>query len=175
MTSGGLDSALLLYLIAREAASTGQRVDALTIPGPDNSIQHSSDIVAEVNRLLAQDLHHSILPDPRAGSGKLVTNGVAFALIRREYDQIFLATTQIPEHLRDSFGVPVRSTRFHPKLTQPWVSDTTKDQIAKYVIHHGLTTLIQQSHSCTVQSQGHCGWCWNCQERTWALNQADFG
>lgn len=166
MTSGGMDSALLLYLIAKEAAAKGVEVTALTIPGPGDSVAHAEEIVRLVNELTRGQVAHELL-NPSTGADLKVTKGVTQAILQRRYRAIFLATTALPDHLSDALGAPNRPKTFHPVI-QPWWTNT-KDQVVECIRSLGLEQLISASHSCTMQDEGHCGWCWNCRERSWAL------
>lgn len=166
MTSGGMDSALLLYLIVKEAAVLERQVTALTIPGPDGAEIHGPRIVQTVEQLLNISIEHELL-NPANSSDLRVSKGVTQAILQRRYNAVFLATTAVPSHLKNYQGVPDRPLSHHPVI-QPWIHNT-KYQIVEYCRRWGLDTLIANSHSCTVQSQGHCGWCWNCRERRWVV------
>jgi 7-cyano-7-deazaguanine synthase in queuosine biosynthesis len=175
MVSGGLDSALLLYLISKENKEQNNiyAIDALTVYRPDDAKNHSSRIIKLVEKLLGVTITHLEVGNPNVDPDNQVISGINDALFVRKYDNIFLATTAIPQHLINCFDVPTRDTNSYPKLTQPWGS-ITKDQIVQYIIDHQLYELIEVSHSCTGLQHGHCGYCFNCKERQWAFEQNNF-
>lgn len=166
MTSGGLDSALLLYLIVKEAADKGRQVTSLTIPGSDGAELHGPRIAKTVEQLSGIPVLHELL-NPTNSSDLRVSKGVTQAILQQRYNAVFLATTAVPSHLKDVQGVPARPPSHHPVI-QPWLHNT-KYQIVEYCRRWGLEALILASHSCTVQQQGHCGQCWNCRERRWVI------
>lgn len=175
MVSGGLDSALLLYLIIKENKEKDNlcSIDALTVYRSDDAKNHSNRVVVLIEKLLDVNITQLEVGNPNVDPNNQVISGINDALFVRKYDNIFLATTAIPQQLSNCFDVPTRDANNYPKLSQPW-GHITKDQIVQYIIDQQLTELFEVSHSCTGLQYAHCGSCFNCKERQWAFEQNNF-
>ena len=177
--SGGLDSALMLYLITKEIKEKNSNVEFITYTVDQkvkNSKYHASTIIKIVEQLNdikitnvevgGQDYAH---PDFEG------MYGVLDALNRERFtekmiDMIYLATTNVPDDLKDVSGAPKRHPQSFFKVTQPW-GEISKDQVVEYILRNNLLDLIKNTHSCTVLGNKHCGECWNCKERIWAFEK----
>jgi hypothetical protein len=184
MVSGGLDSALLLYLITKEIKDNQLDVELMTytVDKPSvNSTIHSKNIIAIIEKLNDIKINNAIVGNKEAHSDYEIVFGVIDALNRERktnmpLDILYLATTAVPEKLANEPGAPARSRNSNFAVVQPWGAET-KDNVIKLVVENKLFTLIENSHSCTDRLDYHCGECWMCKERKWALaenNVQDF-
>jgi len=171
MVSGGLDSSLLLYLITKENKDKGFPVEVvtLTVHRPDNAKDHAKRIISLVERLNNITLQNIEVGDPNTSPDLQVISGIKDSIMNKDIPLVFIATTAIPEHLKDARDVPQRDTKEYLRLSQPWGHET-KDSIVEYVVRNKLEVLIKHSHSCTGLQLGQCGRCYNCLERKWALD-----
>jgi 7-cyano-7-deazaguanine synthase in queuosine biosynthesis len=178
MLSGGLDSAVLLYLILKENKNIS--ILPFSIPKHDGShvfvprilkyFETQFDIKIPDTILIGNpDLHHS------------QQSTVAIKQIFIEYpelDFIYFATNQNPTHNFDYNRYPNGSypdrvkTSPHPKILMPFIK-MYKDEILKTVFDNDQEELLLLTHSCTEQKTGRCGQCFQCNERAWAFRQLD--
>jgi 7-cyano-7-deazaguanine synthase in queuosine biosynthesis len=171
LSSGGLDSSLLLYLIANEIKTSGRDVEvvALTIKRK-NAMDHATRVVDYIEQTTGTKIKRMNVGDPQSSSAYQVITGMWDALFVNKFPLVFLATTAIPDvSLEDGFDAPMRNTTPFPGLHQPWCHET-KDNVVKYIVENSLMDLAKLTHSCTVEDLTHCGKCFNCVERQWAFD-----
>ena len=122
--SGGLDSALLVYLCHKY--STDNTFTYFTVPRTDDSIVHAKrvldTILGENNYLTTH------LGDPNVSHDKQVLSGILSALSIPNIDMLLLADTSNPaEKLSGLEPVRVKST--HHKIVQPFFELTKVNTI----------------------------------------------
>lgn len=177
MVSGGMDSGLLLYLIAREKLKKDYDLEIIAY-SIDRKMaderRHSIRMIEEVEKRSDMSIRKKDVGGGELDSELHVIFGMMNA-VKQEMktgvplDRLFLATTSVPEELKQHDGVPTRNPTDHWLIYQPWALDT-KDQIISAIKDQELYWIIDQSHSCTCLGAGHCGTCYNCMERSWALS-----
>jgi hypothetical protein len=177
LLSGGIDSAILLYLLIKEEPKI--RIQPFTIPKNDGAYLYANPIIDHFNNKFNLTIPHTI----KVGNIKLHHSeqgkDASFEINRfyKSIDILFNALNAVPPELQDG-RQPMRSTKEpSPKVKFPFVS-MYKDQILQIMYDEGQTDLINLTHSCTERSIGRCNVCWQCCERIWAfnqLNQVDTG
>ena len=184
MVSGGLDSALMLYLLTKEIKDKNLTVDFETYTIRQDvkaSLVHSKRIISTIEKLNDIEIKNSSFWNPEAHSDYEIVFGVIGALNKEHstglpLSVLFMATTSVPEELANVPGAPYRNRKPTFAVEQPW-GDVSKDNVVKYIKENNLQILIENSLSCTNSKSIHCGECWNCKERKWALdlnNQAEL-
>jgi 7-cyano-7-deazaguanine synthase in queuosine biosynthesis len=175
MLSGGLDSAVLLYLILLEKKDI--RIQPFTIPKHDGAMLYINNIIKYMNT------HYQIqLPDtitvgdknlPHADQGP---NAVREIKQRYSVDHLFFGSNQNPPI--DLGGTnPVRIRPPDSSIVCPFF-DLFKTDIVNLAVEHNLQDLFNITHSCTELQTTRCNTCWQCKERAWAfttLNIIDTG
>lgn len=183
MLSGGLDSALLLYLLLR--ADKNINIQPFTIAKADGSYLYVREILNyfenQFNIKLAETV---IVGDPTAHHTAQSKTAVVEILEKhQDVDYIYFATNQNPVNDFDYSNYPDGSfpdrvlESPHPKILMPFIK-MYKDEILKLAFDYGQEKLLNLTHSCTEQKTGRCGQCFQCNEREWAfrkLNQIDTG
>jgi hypothetical protein len=180
MLSGGLDSAVLFYLILADAKSKNieLNIQPFTIPKTDGSYLYVEDILNyfgdQFNTSIPQAIH---VGDPSVHHTLQSKTAVIEILeIFPHIDQIYFATNQNPTHSFDYSkyppgGFPNRVKRSeHPKIQMPFI-DMYKDEILKFVFDNKQEELLFLTHTCTERKTGRCGQCFQCNERQWAFDQ----
>jgi hypothetical protein len=172
MLSGGLDSAVLLYLLIKNNPLI--KLQPFTIPKFDGSALYADPIIDHFNKKFGLSLPKTILVgDPTVFHREQSTTAVIEIFSKYPVDYLYNALNQNPPELTHMPGAPNRSTKSsHPKILLPFV-DLYKDQILNYMFDNGQEDLINITHSCTEQQQGRCNKCWQCTERKWAFKQLD--
>ena len=177
MVSGGLDSALLLYLLTKEIKDKNLTVDFETYSvrqDDRSSLVHSKNVIDTIEKLNGVSIKNTVFWNPEAHSDYEIIFGVLSALNKEHktgipLNVLFIATTSVPEELANLEGDPNRNLRSTLCVERPWV-DVSKDNIVKYIKEKNLQILIEHSLSCTRSKSKHCGQCWNCKERKWAFD-----
>jgi hypothetical protein len=177
MLSGGLDSAVLFYLLLKENPNIN--LQPFTIPKFDGAALYAGPIVDYYNRMFSINIAQPILVgDPDAYHRQQSKIAITDIFNKTPVDILFVAINQNPPALNMLPGAPQRDTKSNnPKILFPFV-DMHKDQILQIMYNEGQEHLINITHSCTEQQIGRCGQCWQCTERAWAfsqLNKIDTG
>lgn len=173
MVSGGLDSALLLYMINRW--KTTNKITVYTVPKYDGSADHSPDVVQWVN----SELPIKIVGNRDVAHNKQVASGLREIDNTGEVDRIYIAHTVVPEHLDFPGGLKVVR---QPNKRPEWIflpfMDLNIDKRGiismanKLLTQDNFETWCKITHSCTETTGTRCGICWHCQERAWAFREA---
>lgn len=170
MLSGGLDSAILLYLILKQEPNID--LQSFTIPKHDGAALYADPILEYFNQKFSIDLPKTILVgDPNAYHRDQSKTAVRDIFQHHPVDFLFIAINQNPPELDSLPGAPQRDRQSKDaRVIFPFV-DLYKDQILKILFEEQLDELIDLTHSCTEQQQGRCRQCWQCTERVWAFSR----
>jgi NH3-dependent NAD+ synthetase len=170
LLSGGLDSAILLYLLILE--NKNLKIQPFTIPKYDGAYLYADPIIDFFNKKFSLNISKTIkVGNPNAHHSQQNVSAVKEIFKNYQIDQLFIAINTVPESLKDYPGTPNRATvSLDPKIVFPFV-DLTKDKILSILFENNLEELIPLTHSCTEQTEGRCKVCWQCKEREWAFNQ----
>ena len=172
MLSGGLDSAILLYLLIKENPLI--KIQPFTIPKFDGSALYADPIIKHFNNKFGLAIPATIMVgDPTAHHRAQSITAVKDIFSKYPVDILFNALNQNPPSLSDLPNAPNRVKKSdHPKMVLPFV-DLYKDQIVQFMIDNGQEDLMVITHTCTEQTVGRCNKCWQCTERKWAFEQLD--
>ena len=172
LLSGGLDSAVLLYLLIK--SNPNINLQPFTIDKTDGAALYADPIIDHINCKFGTTIPHTILVgDPTVHHRQQSTTAVREILTKHDIDYLFIGINQNPPDLSLLPGAPDRDTKSpHPKIIFPFV-DMYKDQILSLLYEHNQEDLIDLTHSCTEQQIGRCNSCWQCTERAWAFKQFD--
>lgn len=164
MLSGGMDSALLLYLIA----STFQnKIVTFTVPKTDGAALYVNSIISWINNKTDKDIPYSkLIGDPLLQHDAIINN--ALDEIKNDYDVLYFAGNSYPVDILPNG--PNRTRRYNPKHIQPFFN-CYKTDIVKAYDEYNLMELLPLTHTCTEQLVGRCNRCWQCKERMWAFNE----
>ncbi len=172
--SGGADSALMLYMIAKELQQTKpiHFLSAFTVPRPDGGANYSPKIVEYINNKLNIRISTPmILGNGNVDHSTVISEAVASVLKINFYDVIYIAENTIPPTMVASLP-PVRSPSKNAwkRLVLPFF-DLDKSEIIDMYYQFGIEDMLTLSHSCTANTVGRCNECFNCSERVWAFNK----
>jgi 7-cyano-7-deazaguanine synthase in queuosine biosynthesis len=178
MLSGGLDSAVLLYLLLKEDNTIA--IQPFSIPKHDGSHLFVPGILKHFENYFNITIPNTILVgDPEAHHSQQSTTAVKQILTEYpKIDFVYFATNQNPTHSFDYSqfspdGFPNRvQGPTHPKILMPFIK-MHKDEILKILFDNDQQALLSLTHSCTERKTGRCGQCFQCNERAWAFDQLD--
>ena len=178
MLSGGLDSAVLMYLILKENKNIN--IQPFSIPKHDGSHMFVDRILEYFKAQFDIEIPSTIL----IGDSSVHHSQQSTRAVEQIFKQhptiefIYFATNQNPLHDFDYSPYPQGSypnrvkVSPHPKILMPFI-EMYKDEILKTVFDNCQEELLQLTHSCTEQKTGRCGQCFQCNERAWAFRQLD--
>jgi len=167
MLSGGMDSALLLYLLS---STFDNEIIPFTVPKTDGAELYVNDIIDWVNRKTNRNIPYSkFIGNPLIPHEAIINQ--AIKQIKNEYDVLYFAGNSYPEDVMPNG--PKRTKRLHPKHRQPFF-DCYKTDIVRAYIDFEIIDLIELTHTCTEQKVGRCNTCWQCTERIWAFNELNI-
>jgi 7-cyano-7-deazaguanine synthase in queuosine biosynthesis len=170
MLSGGLDSAVLLYLLYDQGV---EDIKIFTIDKVDGSSVYANKVVEHFNRKFGIRLPQPIMVgDPSAHHSLQSRTALNDIFANHEIDILYNALNKNPPELDELEGAPVRATQAPPKVELPFI-DLYKTHIIDLMYETGQEDLLNVTHSCTEQPVGRCGKCWQCGERAWAFQKLD--
>jgi Queuosine biosynthesis protein QueC len=170
LISGGIDSAILYYLMLEENKNLGYRheIVPVTIPRTEGSEYFGKLVVASMNQkfnLIKRDaiiVGNASLPDDKqVRSGVLGAYELGFDLV---YGGVI---EQQPEHM---VGWTPPESRETKRFKTP-LKDLNKIHIIDLVIQCKQEDLFCITHTCNKFKVGRCHKCNGCNERAWGFSQ----
>ena len=171
MLSGGLDSAVLLYLMLSENKNIS--IQPFTIPKHDGSRSYINAILDYMNRQFNIKLPDTILVgDPNLFHAEQGPSAVK--QIKKQYpvNYLFFGSNQNPPVTLAGTN-PIRIQSTSDSIVLPFF-DLYKTSIIEYAVNYNAQELFNLTHSCTEQPIGRCNRCWQCLERAWAFNELNL-
>jgi hypothetical protein len=179
LVSGGLDSAILYYLMLLENKNTGNLHEILPISmlRSEGSRYFSNIVVGHVNAAFkipfneAQLVGDNTLPDDQQ-----VKSAVEQALNVEGFQIIYAGLIeQLPQHMVDWKPIPSKENK---RFKTPLVT-FNKSHIIDLIVQFKQEPLFYITHSCSIQKfqVGRCttvrkyGGCNGCNERAWGFSQ----
>jgi len=172
LLSGGLDSAILLYLLV--SVNPTIKIQPFTIAKTDGAYLYADPIIDHFNNKFKLSIPKTIVVgDPTVHHRQQSTTAVKEIFASYPVDFLFIGINTNPPELALLPGAPKRDTKSdNPKIIFPFV-DMYKDQILDLMYKYQQEDLATITHSCTEQQIGRCNQCWQCTERAWAFKQLD--
>ena len=171
LVSGGLDSALLYYLI-KKLTLTDDRYSVIpyTIIRNDGSSRYAQPVIDYVHEVLGIEHQYATKLDIDETDSELQVAAGMRELRNTDRNLIYIGIIQtLEEHALHGVPkpyVPVNSEMFNYPL-----KDLTKAHIVQLTIQLGLEKLFTLTHSCVYDIDTPCGNCNRCNERAWAFTQ----
>lgn len=176
LLSGGLDSAVLLYLYLKtcQAEKKSPVILPFTIPKDDGSYLYVASVISwMIEHFDLQIPHYTLVGDPTIHHR--LQSASAIQDIFTKFPKIDYVIIGINQNPPEDIGVegPVRDTKSdNIQILMPFV-DLYKTHIVDLIYEHNLQGLLDITHSCTEQRVGRCMECFQCKERAWAFKQLD--
>ena len=176
--SGGHDSSALLCLILSELKATGRLettpVTAFTIVKDEGSTYYSQRIVKKVSELFGVPITHTNnVPNSKSAytAGRIGGEPIQKIWLENFRDMIiYMAVNRMaPDNIRP---FTQKLNIFYKDKTNIYRSPFLllhKPQILDIYYKLGCESIIQYTHSCTVQAIGSCNNCYSCKEREWGF------
>lgn len=189
LVSGGLDSALLLFLVIKKIIDNNIlcTYTAYTVPNvKDNAEIYSKQVVKYLENYFQIKINHKIIGDGTLPPRKLINIPSGYLLDNSVIDILYSAQNQFPPDAQ-SWKVYTQNVGINFKRRDPNLPDPPrvkypfiklyKSHILELYRHFQLLDLAAITHSCTELQLGKCNRCIWCLERQWAftaLNLKDF-
>lgn len=158
--SGGLDSAILYYLIVEANRTQNHSIIPITLVKNQNSLHYAQTVINYV--------HLSLKIDPVAATildGKDIVQAVTQAY-QQGLNRVYVGLIkELPEFL---VGWKP-SARPETKFCKMPFKDLTKVDLVQLVLDKKQENLFLITHSCATESTGRCNVCNRCRERKWAF------
>lgn len=170
MISGGLDSAILYYLILAQNEQLGNihEVVPLTVLRKEGSKNFAKLVVAHVHDHFKREyLDPIIVGDPQLPEEQQVKSGVLAAWklgINIVYTGLI---EQLPQHMVGWQPIPYSE---NVKFKVP-LAHLNKSHIIDLIVQLEQTPLFYITHSCSAHEISRCRNCNGCDERQWGFEQ----
>jgi len=172
LVSGGMDSALLYYLLVKLNAEAGfiYKITPYTIIREQGSIEYAQPIVDYVNNLY--DIPTSIIEtvgDNTLAENLQVESGCTDVL--KKSNIIYLGLIEELEIHTIGWRPPIKWKETENRL-YPF-KDLNKSHIVDLIFQFKQEKLFELSHTCNMPGP-RCGACNGCNERSWGLEQMGY-
>lgn len=172
--SGGADSAIMLYLAAKQnkTLENPHTLVVFSVKKHDAVESRVNAIVDWINEALGVQLPYTMMYGDNDRSHDMVIHSRIIDLMAtNKYDFVAVGETAvIPDPSVGGFR-PNRKERSASKRVIMPFFDMLKDKTIEQYIKHDVLELLSMTHSCTEISVGRCNECYFCQERKWACDQ----
>jgi hypothetical protein len=175
MVSGGMDSALILYLLVLFSQRRHEIV-AYTVPKTDGAWTHANAVIDWLRTRMNANISGPIpVGNPRLEHDFQVRSGFEEALDHYKAPKLWLAENQNPSPEFKMGGLyPNRmAENKFDYLVTPFLH-LYKSHIVQLCKDLALDELITLTHTCTELRDDRCGACFACTERAWGFEQAQW-
>jgi len=173
LVSGGLDSAILYYLIAKQNKELGSPhvVQPFTVMRKEGSRYFARLVITHVHTVLNLpyvDLfmvgNNTLPEEQQVRSGVIHSQALGYKPV---YSGLII---QLPQHMINWQPIPYTETE---NFKAP-LKNLDKKQIVDLVVEQKQEALFYITHSCSVLEIGRCNECNGCNERSWAFEQLNL-
>jgi len=170
LISGGLDSAILYFLLIKENIETGEKfnITPFTMIRKEGSRYYAKGVINWINDYYGlPKVELNIVGDNTLAEIQQVESAVK-EVLHRKIDFMYLGIIESrPEH-------SINWTRYTFKETfnrkYPFLN-LQKSHVIDLYIKFNLFELLKITHSCAINEQIKCGYCNGCNEREWGFSQ----
>lgn len=184
MLSGGVDSAILFYLILKTYQERGwtPKVQPFTMRKNNESVASATRMLEYISTQFPEYTIPATIEVGDPNTHHRLAGEAAWKEIKRDYPWIsfvFYGSNKVPPwdystRKKDEFGLPIgrpeRSKGEGGIVYLPFLH-IYKYHTLDLIYEHGQEKLLELARSCTERITGHrCGSCFQCSERAWAFN-----
>jgi diphthamide synthase (EF-2-diphthine--ammonia ligase) len=169
--SGGIDSAILYYILNLENKNQIHEIIPLSIMRKEGSKYFSHLVVAHINEELGLPIiKPMIVGKPNLPDDQQVRSGVMEAF-QKSFDFVYVGVIeQLAMHMIGWENIPANETE---KFKTP-LAKLNKSHIIDLVTNLNQQSLFNITHSCSKYELGRCNACNGCNERAWAFEQLNY-
>jgi len=168
--SGGIDSALLYYLLYKLNHDAGYTHEIIpyTILRREGSKKYAPLIINHIHRHFQQPIRTlNVVGDPTLPEDQQVKSGVKEVLQKKQVDIVYVGVIETLDiHMINWQSIPTKENAI---FKTPF-SRLNKSHIIDLLLQFEQQDLLFKSHSC-VKPEGRCNGCNGCNERSWGFDQ----
>jgi hypothetical protein len=173
LVSGGLDSALLYYLVKYLSMQDARyKVTPYTLERKDGSKTHAQEIIDYVHDTLGCERKDTTyIPITNEDTNLQVAEGIRSLLTFNKNSKVLYMGYILTLSEHTLHGVP---SPYYPKDSDFFKSplkDFTKAHVVNLIVKLNVEKLFEITHSCVYDIDGRCNECNRCNERAWAFKQ----
>lgn len=181
LLSGGIDSAVMLYLIIKafKEANIELNLKIFVIEKSDGSYMYVEDIINWMNNRYGITLPTAIaVGDPNV-INPMINRSALQDIFENKFKDMTYVFVGLNQNPPEPFKMPGRYPRRPHNAPLPNRSpmpflNLYKTHIIDLVFEHELEELLDLTHTCTEQRIGRCNVCFQCNERIWAFQQLGY-
>jgi len=170
LLSGGIDSTLLLYLLAKEITDNKLpiQLDCVSFRGGSVVPRQTKAVIQWV-----QQKFHIPITYNHSAPRSWIRNVVQDVLVVCEPDYVFTGCNNVvvdqftPTKHIPGDTPPERGEPFNEQHLRPFIH-WDKIAIVEQYLNHDILDLLKITHSCGVLHETECGECYFCMEKIWA-------
>jgi hypothetical protein len=170
LVSGGIDSAILYYLLIKENIETGQKfnITPYTILRKEGSKHYAIKVLNWIHRHYGlPETQLNVVGDPTLPEIQQVESGIT-EILHKKIDYIYVGIIEArPEHSVGWFRFPFTET-FHRRYP---LLNLQKSHVIDLYRKFDVMDLLSVTHSCAVNELVPCGTCNGCNEKNWGLSE----
>ena len=168
MVSGGIDSALLYFLLLKEKQL--HKSDHIIFPivmfRQEGSKYYSRPIIDKINNYFDISIRAKRFGDETLPNHLQLESAILQAISILQLDKIYVGVIQSrPEHFIGFTPIPIPVNEI---ISTPFIH-LEKDSIVKIYYDLGIEEFLQYTFSCDRHEQKHCNNCNGCSERAWGF------
>lgn len=173
LISGGIDSAILYFLLIKENMNTGNRfnITPFTMLRKEGSRYYANGVINWIHSYYGlPTIDLNLIGDNTLPEIQQVESAVT-EVLHRQVDYVYLGIIESrPEHSINWTRHKFKETfnRKYPFL------NLQKSHVIDLYIQFNLFGLLQLTHSCAINEQVKCGYCNGCNERAWGLQEMNI-
>ncbi len=171
LVSGGLDSAILYYILKSLVLQDSRyTLTPYTLIRADGSSRHAQLVIDYVNSVLGCNEEKTIpVPIKQTNSDSQVAEGIV-EVLKEPVNIVYVGIiTTLPKHALHGVSPP-----YDPVDTESVkypLKKLTKLHVVDAIRKLNLDKLFELTHSCVYDIVGRCNECNRCNERAWAFEQ----
>lgn len=169
LVSGGLDSAILYFLLIRENINTGNRfnITPFTMMRKEGSRYYAKNVINWIHRFYGiPEIELNLVGNNSLPEIQQVESAIN-EIFTRQISYVYIGIIEArPEHSINWFRAKFNETvnRKYPFL------QLEKSHVIDLYLQNNLLELLNLTYSCAVNEQIACGQCNGCNERIWGLS-----
>jgi hypothetical protein len=168
--SGGLDSAILYYLLLQANAELHNKhlIHPFVVTRTEGSKYFARPVIAHVHSQFDMPYQEPIVVGDPSLPGHLQVKSGGDSAILMGYTQLYGGVIdQLPEH---TIGYEPAPLEENDTIKMPF-KHLTKGHVINLIVRCKQEALFYITHSCSILEIGRCGTCNGCRERRWGFDQ----
>jgi len=173
LISGGIDSTLLLYLLAKEIAENKLNIQLHTVSSRIGLVnpERVKNIIRYIEQAHSINISYNHFT-PHGWIRDMVSN--VFEVYKSDYVftgcNLVVTDAFTPTKYIKNDTPPVRGEPLNERHLRPFIN-YNKIKIIELYIQNSLLDLLQMTYSCGASYVEECGECYFCTEKIWAMKK----